>query len=67
MVNLEGASFSTFRNFPKRSFCDGDVVDGSCGINAICSRPEVVYDVISGRDVDTTGVTLSELASYYVQ
>ena len=37
---------------PKGSFCDGEV---SGGMNVICSRPEVDYDVISIEDVDTFG------------
>ena len=50
LVNFKGASFSTFRDFPKRSFCDGEIGDGS--MNVICSRPEEAYDVIAGKDVD---------------
>ena len=53
MVNFEGASFSTFRDIPKRSFCDGEVGDDSGGMSAICSQPEVADDVISSIDVDT--------------
>ena len=52
-VNFKGARFSTFREFPKRSFCDGETGDGSGGMNAICSRPQVDDEVISSRDVDT--------------
>ena len=52
-VNFEVASSSGFRDFPKRLFCDGEVGDGGCGINAICSRPELAGDVISGEDADT--------------
>ena len=33
--------------FQKRSFCDDEVGDGSGGMNAICSRPEVADDGIS--------------------
>ena len=44
---------SSFRDFTKRSFYDGEV-GGDCGdVNAICSRPEVADDVFSGEDVDT--------------
>ena len=54
MVRFEGANFSTFRDFPKRSFCDSKVGDGSDGTNVTCSRWEVAADdVISGNDVDT--------------
>ena len=53
VINVEGASFSTFLNIPKRSFCDVEVGDGSGGMNATCSRPEVADDVISGIYVDT--------------
>ena len=35
-VNFEDASFTTFRDFPKPSFCDSEVGDGSGGMNAIC-------------------------------
>ena len=35
------------------SFCDGEVGEGSGGVNAICSQPEVPDDVIYGDDVDT--------------
>ena len=31
----------------------GEDGDGSGGMNAICSRPEVADDVISGEDVET--------------
>ena len=47
VVNFEGASFSSFRDFLKRSFCDGEVGDGTDGMKAICSRPEVADDVTS--------------------
>ena len=50
MINFEGASFSTFRDIPKRSFCDSEIGDGSGGINAICSRPGVAGDIISDND-----------------
>ena len=53
VVNFECGSFSTFRDFPKRSFCDAEVGDGSGGMNAICIRWEVADHVISGNDVDT--------------
>ena len=52
VVDFEGATFSSFRDFPKTSLCDGEVCDGSGGMNAICSRPEVADVVISGKDVD---------------
>ena len=52
-VHCEDASFSIFRDFPNRSFCRGEVCDGSGGMNAIVSRPEVTDDVMSGIDVDT--------------
>ena len=50
MVSFEVASFSSFRDFPIRSFCDGEVGDF---MNAICSRPEVADDAVSCEDVDT--------------
>ena len=41
VVNFE-ADRSSFRYFPKSSFCDGEVgEDRGSGMNAICSRPEV--------------------------
>ena len=52
VVNFEVASSSSFRDFPKRSFCDSDVSDCSSGMNAICGRPEVADD-ISSEDIDT--------------
>ena len=52
-VNFEVASFSSFRYFSKRSFCDSDVGDGSSGMNVIYSRSEVADDVISREVVDT--------------
>ena len=52
-LNFEDTSLSTFGDIPKRSFCDGEVSDGSGSMNAICSRPEVADDVISGMDVKT--------------
>ena len=48
----EIASFSSFREFPKRLFCDGEVGEESGGVNAIWCRPEVVDDVISCEDAD---------------
>ena len=53
VVNFEGTKFITFRDLSKRSFCDGEVGDGSGDTNAICSRPEVADNVISGTDVDS--------------
>ena len=50
VVNFEVASFSSFRDFSKRFYCDGD---SSGGVNAICSRPKVADDVISGEDAET--------------
>ena len=52
-VNLEDASFTTFWDFPKRSFCHGEVGVGRGSMNAICSRPEVADDDISGTVVDS--------------
>ena len=52
VVNSEVASYSSYRDFPKRLFCDGEVCDGNGGVNTICS-PQVVEDVLSGIDVDT--------------
>ena len=53
VVNFEVASFSSFQDFPKRLFCDGEVGDGSSGMNAICSRPEIAGDVIFCEDAET--------------
>ena len=53
MVYFEVASSSSFRDFPKRLFCDGEVGDGSDGMNTICSRPQVAGDVISGEEAET--------------
>ena len=53
MLNFEIASFSSFRDFPKRSFWDGEVGEGSGGMKTIFSRPEAAGHVISGEDVDT--------------
>ena len=52
-LNFEVASSSSFRDFPKRLFCDGEVSDGIGGVNAIFSRPEVADDVISVEDPET--------------
>ena len=52
VVNFEVASFSSFGNFPKRSFCDSEIDDGSSGMNAICSQTEVADDVIFSGNVD---------------
>ena len=53
MVNFEVTSSSSFRDFPERSFCDGEVGDGSGVMNAICSQPDVADDVISSYDAET--------------
>ena len=54
MLNFEVVSSSSVRDFQKRSFCDDDeVVDGSGGMNASCSQPEVADDIISSEDLDT--------------
>ena len=37
--------------FPHDCFCNGELCDGS--VNAVCSRPEVADDVISGEDAET--------------
>ena len=37
-LNFEVDSSSSFRDFSKRSFCDGAVGGGSGSVNAICSR-----------------------------
>ena len=46
-ASFEGAGFSIFRNFPKRSLYHDEIGDASGGMNAICSRPEAPDDVIS--------------------
>ena len=51
IANFQVANFSTFRDIPKRSFCDGEVGDLGVGMNTICSWPEVVDDVVSGKHV----------------
>ena len=53
MVNCESVGSSSVLYFPKRSFCDGEVGDGSGGMIAICSQSEAADDVISGEDVET--------------
>ena len=52
-LNLKGASFSTFRDIQNRTFCDGEIGNGSGSINAICSRPEVADYLIPCKGVDT--------------
>ena len=47
-LNFEVSSSNSFRDFSKRSSCDGKVDGGSGGVNAICIRPEVGDDVIFG-------------------
>ena len=56
VVNFEDANFSTFRDFPKRSFCHTEIGDGSGGMKAICSRPEEDCDVIFSRNAKTVVV-----------
>ena len=51
--NVEVASSSSFRDFPKRLFRGCEVGDGSGGVNTICRRPEVDDDVISVEDAET--------------
>ena len=53
MVNCEVVSSSSFRDFSKRMFCDGEVGDRSGGVNTICSRPELADEVISSEDTET--------------
>ena len=53
-LNFEVASSSSFRNFPKRSLFYVEAGGSSDIVNAICSRPEVVDDVISGEDVEAS-------------
>ena len=50
-VNFEDAiySFGTFRE----AYSKDHFSDGSGGMNAICSPPEVADDVMFGKDVDT--------------
>ena len=50
LVNFEIASSISFRF--KKSFCDSEVGGGVGSVNAICSRPDVDDDVISGQSVD---------------
>ena len=40
-------------NREKKIFLDTEVGGGACGINAICGRPEVADDVISGYNAET--------------
>ena len=49
VLNLEVASSRSFRDFPKRSICDGEVGDGSGGVKSICSRPTVTTGSIWWR------------------
>ena len=39
--------------FKNDCFVDGEVGNGSRGVNAICSRPKAADDVISGEDAET--------------
>ena len=52
MGNFEVAISSSFRDFPKQLFCNGEVSDGSDGVNVICSQPEVADDVLFGEDAE---------------
>ena len=51
--NCEVTSSISFQYIPKISFCDGEVGHDSSDVNAICSRPEVLDDIIYGEDVET--------------
>ena len=51
MVNFEVASSSIFRD--NHDILVPEVGSGADGINAICSRPEVANDLISGYNVQT--------------
>ena len=44
-------SSSSCRDFPKRSFSDGEVGGGNSGVDAIWSQVEIADDVISGEHV----------------
>ena len=61
-LNFEVASSISFQGFPKRSLCNGEIGDSSGGANAICSRPEVADDIISGEVVDFPGLSLGKFA-----
>ena len=50
--NFEVTSSSSFTDFPKRSFCDGGVGNGSSVVNAICSRPDGADDIVSYEEVE---------------
>ena len=51
--NFEVASCSNFRGNREKKFPDAEAGGGADYINAICSRPEVVDDVISACNVET--------------
>ena len=57
-LNFDVASLGSFRDFPKISFCDGEVGGGSGGVITNFSRPETADDVIFGQDVETFSITV---------
>ena len=53
MVNFEVARCSIFRDNLENIFPGADDSGGAGGINAICNRPAVADDVVSGCNVET--------------
>ena len=50
-LNFEVASSNSFRNFSKRSFCDGEVSVGTGCVNATCRWPVVLDHIIFNGDI----------------
>ena len=53
VVNFVVASSNSFRENREKIFPGAEVDGGTGGINAICNRPGVADDVISGYNVET--------------
>ena len=49
-LNFKVTSSSIFPDFPKRSFCDGEIGNSNVQMDAICSHPEVAGDVVPGEE-----------------
>ena len=56
VVNFEVAISSSFRDKREKIYPDAEVGGGDGGTNDNCSRPEVADDVISGNNVDFSGL-----------
>ena len=51
----------------RKKFPDAEVGGGAGGINAICIRPEIADDVISGYGADFSGLPCCEFVSCKLQ